>query len=53
MLGSSSQFKSLLLEHSQYPFDLQFIDLQLYLAGGTLEQNAEVFSNSDKKQKKY
>jgi hypothetical protein len=44
VLGTSTQYKSLTLTHEDYPFGLQFIDLLLYLAGGTLEKNAKAFS---------
>jgi hypothetical protein len=44
VLRTGTQYKSLTLTHEDYPFGLQFIDLLLYLAGGTLEKNAKAFS---------
>jgi hypothetical protein len=53
IIGNQSQYKSLTIKHENYPFKLQFVDLQMFLAGGTLDDNAKVFANSEDRVKGF
>jgi hypothetical protein len=41
MLGSPTQYKSLILKHEDYPYCLQFLDLKAFLGPGSLDDNAK------------
>jgi hypothetical protein len=48
-IGSSTQYKSLQLSHTDYDFHLQFLDLQLFTGPGDLRSIAKKFNKEIKK----
>jgi hypothetical protein len=48
-IGSSTQYKSITISHKNYRFRLQFLDLQSFLAGGSLDENVKIFTSQQLK----
>jgi hypothetical protein len=44
IIGSEVQFKSFVLRHDDYPYDLHFLDLKSFLAEGNLDKYASKFA---------
>jgi hypothetical protein len=42
-IGTTGMYKLLIMSHDDYPFDIQFLDLQLFLAGRSLDDNVRAF----------
>jgi hypothetical protein len=53
MISSGTQYKSISITHDDYPYELQFLDLLSFLAGGDLDVNAKAFSNYNERMKGY
>jgi hypothetical protein len=51
IIGSDTQFESLVLHHDNYPYDLHFLDLKSFLAEGNLDKYAIKFIKIIEKQK--
>jgi hypothetical protein len=49
IIGTETQYKSLILEHHDYPFKLQFLDLKSFLAEGDLDKYATKFARITEK----
>jgi hypothetical protein len=49
MIGSETQYKSLTLEHDDYTFKIQFLDLKSFLAEGDLNRYATKFAETEEK----
>ncbi|KAI5544604.1 DNA/RNA polymerase superfamily [Trichomonas vaginalis G3] len=53
MLGSSSQFKQIIVKKTNVPYELRFIDIRNYIAGGTLDQFTQDFGNNKSRVKSF
>ncbi|KAI5543715.1 DNA/RNA polymerase superfamily, partial [Trichomonas vaginalis G3] len=53
MLGSSSQFKQIIVKKTNAPYELRFIDIRNYIAGGTLDQFTQDFGNNKSRVKSF
>ncbi|KAI5516342.1 DNA/RNA polymerase superfamily, partial [Trichomonas vaginalis G3] len=53
MLGSSSQFKQIIVKKTNCPYELRFIDIRNYIAGGTLDQFTQDFGNNKSRVKSF
>jgi hypothetical protein len=51
IIGTETQYKSLVLKHDDFPFKLQFLDLKSFLAEGDLDKYAIKFLKIQEKQK--
>jgi hypothetical protein len=51
IIGTGTQYKSLVLEHDDFQFKLQFLDLKSFLAEGDLDKYATKFAKIQEKQK--
>jgi hypothetical protein len=51
VIGTETQYKSLTLQHKNYPFPIQFLDLKSFLAEGDLDKYATKFARIPEKQK--
>jgi hypothetical protein len=51
IIKTKTQYKSLVLEHDDYPFKLQFLDLKLFLLEGDLDKYTTKFAKVAEKQK--
>jgi hypothetical protein len=45
IVGTESQYKTLTLEHDDFPFKLQFLDLKSFLAEGNLDKYSLKFAD--------
>jgi hypothetical protein len=44
IVGSTTLYKSIKFSNKNYPFCLQFLDLQSFLSGGSLDDNVRIFT---------
>jgi hypothetical protein len=51
VIGAETQYKSLILEHSNYPFQIQFLKLKSFLVEGNLNKYSTKFARIPEKQK--
>jgi hypothetical protein len=51
VISTETQYKSLILEHNNYPFQIQFLELKSFLAEGDLDKYATKFAKIPEKQK--
>jgi hypothetical protein len=52
IIGTETQYKSLILEHDDFHFKLQFLDLKSFLAEGDLDKYATKIARIQEKQKR-
>jgi hypothetical protein len=51
LIGGIGDYKSLIISHKLYPFNLQFLDIKLFLGTGTLDENVRAFKLKENKLK--
>jgi ssDNA-binding Zn-finger/Zn-ribbon topoisomerase 1 len=53
MIGSATDYKQIIVHPKGKEFNLRFIDMQAYIAGGTLDQASQNFGNLEKREKGF
>jgi hypothetical protein len=52
-IGTSTQYKALIISHTDFPFEMQFLDLKSFLGPGDLDKWSRVFGKSEDRVKGF